>query len=93
MPFGIGEVLLVALLAFVVFGPRKKGPPPNRRLRAFIVAALAVCAPSFVIMDRAGDALGLSMKARLILTAAAVASATLTLVLARTADRYLARRT
>jgi small-conductance mechanosensitive channel len=90
--FGVGEVLLLALLAFVAFGPRKRDTAaPRPRLPSFVVALLAATAPALLVMDRAGLALHLALRDRLMLTAATAVCAGVTLLLVRTAERWLSR--
>ena len=91
MALGAGEIILIALLAFIAFGPRRK-EAPRPLLRRSIITALAVAAPALVVIDQAGSALGLALHPRLWLTAAAAASTLLTLLLLRTADRWLNRK-
>src|SRR5689334_3423961 len=90
MTLGAGEILLVVLLLFVAFGPRRPGKP-RPAMRTFLVAAIACIAPALILTDRAGAALSLPMKTRLVLVGVTAASAAASLYIARTADRWFER--
>lgn len=87
---GLGELLLLALLVFILFGPRRKASP-RPLLHRSIAAAVAVAAPALLVMDAAGTALALAPATRAWLVAAAAASGAATLLVARAAERWLDR--
>jgi hypothetical protein len=53
VPFGVGEIVLVAVLAFVAFGPRRRGERPGGTART-LARAGAVIAPALLVVDVAG---------------------------------------
>lgn len=87
---GAGEVLLILLFAFIVFGPRKKGPAPTLGRRMAVGAA--VVAPSLLVMDLAGAALGLPRDQVAWLALAAVGASAVSVALAALVGRYLDRK-
>lgn len=69
---GVGEILLVLVLAFIVFGPRKRGETPNPLWRALLLA-LAAAVPPLLVTDLVAGTLGLPTAARLRIDGAALA--------------------
>lgn len=90
MPLGAGELLLLLLLGFIAFGPRRKHPAPTS-VAQHIATGLAVAAPALVMMDLAGTRLGLGLEQRVGLAAAAALSTAIALFLIALARRYLNR--
>ncbi len=86
MPIGLGEILLVGVLLFVVFGPRRKGAPRDS-LGKWLLRGLAVVVPGAVLMERGGAALNLPPTARLVLLGASVAATLVSTVALAWIDR------
>ena len=86
MPVGLGELLLVGVLVFVVFGPRRKGAPRDS-VGKWLLRALAVVAPAALVMDRVGATLKLAPAHRLLLVGASVAATGLSMVILAWMDR------
>ena len=91
MPVGIGELLLVAVLLFVAFGPRKRHE--KQSIARWVVRAAAVVAPAAVLLDRVGAALGLAPLHRLALIGASIAATAVSLSLLAAVDRVRERAT
>lgn len=89
MPVGIGELLLLAVLLLVAFGPRKQGEKFS--LARWAVRVGAVIAPAAVLLDRAGAALGLMPLHRLALVAASTLATTFSLAILAAVDRMRER--
>lgn len=68
---GVGEILLVLVLAFIVFGPRKRGETSSSLWRALLLA-VATAVPPLLVTDLVAGTLDLTMAARLRIDGAAL---------------------
>lgn len=68
---GVGEILILLVLAFVVFGPRKRGERPSPLWRALLLA-VATAVPPLLVTDLVAGTMGLPTAARLRIDGAAL---------------------